>query len=368
MDNKKLSTNPVLPAIGILIIAAITLFLTLQNSGTDSSGAVSGQRLNTQWNARWQQGQPFHIPRRALATVAANGYLYVIGGVDQQGKYVREVEFTRILANGQLAPWQTTSALNQGRFYLAAVSANGFLYAIGGGAGSLGDNNQPVNTVEKARIQADGSLGPWQPTTALMTPRRGLKAVASKSHIYAIGGYNGVFLKSTEHAAISPDGELAPWQIDPQESSMDRYIHSAALYDKYLYVLGGHVQQSLSLGYGDVEMAIIQSDGKLSPWTVESSRLLIPRFIASAFARNQFLYILGGHNGTQRLSSVEFAPINRGGHVGEWQLTAPLNVARSAASISIYDEYIYVLGGIGDRQVLNSVEMAKQASNGHLGF
>ena len=148
---------------------------------------------------------------------------------------------------------------------------------------------------------------------------------------------------------------------------MDRYIHSAALYKKYLYVLGGHVQKALSLGYGDAELTVIQRDGNLSAWTVEPSRLMVPRFIASAFAKNNFLYILGGHNGAQRLNSVEFADIKRSGHIGNWQLTAPLNLARSAAAVVTANDYVYVLGGIGDQHVLNAVEMAKQMPNGHLG-
>ncbi|KPJ95681.1 MAG: hypothetical protein AMJ53_02240 [Gammaproteobacteria bacterium SG8_11] len=366
MHNKFSSPNSLWPALGILFVAAITLFFTLYKPEKEIGD--SQLQPNPVWDGRWIQLQPFNIPRRALAAVTANDYLYVIGGVDQQGNYVREVEFTRILEDGRLAPWKTTSPLEVGRFYLAAVTANGYLYAIGGGAGTLGDENQPVNTVEKAKILPDGSLGPWQSTLALKTPRRGLKALASQSHIYAIGGYNGVFLKSTEHAAISPSGELTPWQIDPQESSMDRYIHSAALYDSYLYVLGGHVQKAVSLGYGDVEMATIQSDGSLSPWTVEQSRLVVPRFIASAFAKDHFLYILGGHNGAQRLNSVEFATITRNGHIGNWQLTTPLNFARSAAAVVTHHDFIYVLGGIGDVQVLNSVEMTKQLINGHLGL
>jgi len=204
MHNNFSSNNPLLPAIAILLVAAITLFLTLQNPGSKTD--LAPLPLTQQFDARWQLVRPFNIPRRALAAVATSRHLYVIGGVDPQGKYVREVEYTSILADGSLAPWKFTSALNQGRFYLAAVSANGYLYAIGGGAGALGDNNQPVNTVEKAQIHPDGSLGPWQPTTGLMTPRRGLKALANESHIYAIGGYNGVFLKSTEHTTISSTG------------------------------------------------------------------------------------------------------------------------------------------------------------------
>ncbi len=363
MSDKNNSTYSFLPAIGILLIAALTLFLTLQSPDTHRNDTPAPSN----WQEQWNQERSLNLARRALAAVAVNGYLYAIGGVDEQGNYVRETEFARILADGSLTPWRTTSSLNRGRFYLAAVNVNDYIFAIGGGSGALGDDNQPVATVERARIQSDGSLGAWEIVTSMQSPRRGLKAVATQSHIYAIGGYNGVFLKNTEYAAISSTGLLGDWRIDPHESHLDRYIHSAALHDRFIYVLGGHVQKALSLGYGDVEMTEIQNDGSLSPWSSQASRLLVPRFIASAFAKDAFLYILAGHNGAQRLNSVEYAAIAPNGHVGVWQMTAPLNMPRSAAAVATYGDYVYVLGGIGDRQILSSVEMARQLPSGQLG-
>lgn len=319
------------------------------------------------WISQWKMGKNFQFPRRALASVEANGHLYVLGGVDQQGQYAKSVEFAKIGKNGDIGPWQTTSALNVGRFYLAAVVVNNSIYALGGGSGPVGDDNYPISNVEMASIQKDGSLGKWQIVSNMRLPRRGLKAAAVDSRIYAIGGYSGIFLKSIEHATVNSDGTLGSWQVDKQEAVVDRYIHSAALYQKTLYLLGGHVQRSDQMSYGDVESSKINASGYLSPWSIEKSRLLNPRFIASAFAVNHHLYIAGGHNGSNRLKSVEFAPIYSNGRVGQWRKTTSLNIPRSAAASVVVNDYAYVLGGISDQEVLNSVEIAKFASNGHLG-
>ncbi len=319
------------------------------------------------WIAQWKMGKNFRFPRRALASVEANGHLYVLGGVNEQGQYVKSVEFARIGKNGDLGPWQTTSALNVGRFYLAAVVVNNSIYALGGGSGPVGDDNYPVASVEMASIHKDGTLGDWQIISNMRLPRRGLKAAAVDNRIYAIGGYSGVFLKSIEHVTVNSDGTFGTWQVDAQEAVVDRYIHSAALYQKTLYLLGGHVQRSDQMSYGDVESSEINPSGYLSSWSIEKSRLLNPRFIASAFAMNHHLYIAGGHNGRSRLKNVEFAPIYSNGRVGQWRTTTPLNIARSAAASIVVNNYAYVLGGISDQKVLNSVEIAMFAPNGHLG-
>ncbi|MCI0505792.1 MAG: hypothetical protein L0Z73_06730, partial [Gammaproteobacteria bacterium] len=55
------------------------------------------------------------------------------------------------------------------------------------------------------------------------------------------------------------------------------------------------------------------------------------------------------------------------GHVGEWRTTTALNIPRSAAATTVFGNFVYVLGGMGNEQVLNSVEFATAAANGHLG-
>ena len=319
------------------------------------------------WEPRWAQANSFSIARRALAAVASNSHLYVIGGINNQGKYVRETEYASIDSSGKVGTWQFTSSLAEGRFYLAAVIVGDFIYALGGGTGPVGGDNQPSAMVERARINADGSLADWELVSYMQLPRRGLKAVAFGNRIYAIGGYSGIFLKSTEHVLVNPDGSLGEWSIDPQEANLDRYIHSASYAKGRIYLLGGHVQRTDKMSYGDVESAAINAFGQLNPWEIEPSKLLQARFISSSFALGDYLYLLGGHNGGRRLHSVEFARIFGNGRVGNWSMTTPLNTPRSAAATAVSGNYVYVLGGMGNTDALNSVEYATSVRNGQLG-
>lgn len=347
-----------LPAIGTILLLGLGLLLWTQGGHHENQSS---------WIPEWQMLTPFQTPRRALAAAASAGYIYVVGGMDRSDHYVAEVEYAPILSDGSLGVWRYTAPLNEPRFYLASVIVNGFLYAVGGANGERGKDNIPSATVERAPILPDGSLGPWQRVTYLTTPRRGLQAAVYRNHIYAIGGYNGNFLKSVERADILQDGSLSTWQLDPQQAIVDRYIHAATQYDDKLYLLGGHERNSEAISYGDVEMSQIGNDGGLRPWAIQESTLKTPRFIATASAMNGYIYMLGGHDGGNRLASVEFAPIDAMGQVGSWSYTTPLPAGRSATTLATQGRKIYVLGGMGPDGVMNTVEMAEQRENGHLG-
>jgi hypothetical protein len=320
------------------------------------------------WTPGWRLVGGFHTPRRALAAATDGRYLYVIGGVDDRGAYVKTVEYARIGPDGVPGPWRPTSPLASGRIYLAAAYLNGYVYALGGGTGPLGSDNTPTALVERAAVGDDGRLGPWQRQAYMTTPRRGLKVVSYRNHIYAIGGYNGTFLKSVERADVDTGGDITDWTLEEEQSVLERYIHSAALWRNRIYLLGGHVHNQFKMDYGDVESTMIRPDGHTAPWEIEHSVLQVPRFVASAFAMGGYLYMVGGHNETRRLRSVEFAKIRHNGHVDTWQYAAPLQVERSATALAVAGDTVYVLGGMGEDRVLNEVEMARQDDDGRLGY
>ena len=302
------------------------------------------------------------------AAVAHNNYLYVVGGIDGNERYVHTVEYAPIQADGSLGKWRTTSDLNNGRFYNAAVASNGYLYTLGGGSGETGMYNYPISSVERAKIMADGSLGPWQPVNNMLSPRRGLKTVLHDNVIYAIGGYDGRFLKSVEQSRILDDGSLSAWQMEQHESIIDRYIHSAAHYEETIYLLGGHMRDTRQTSYRDVETATMGSQTELSAWQLVPNSLLSPRLVAEAFTLGPYLYIAGGHTGNDRLTSVEVSRLDQLGQPGPWRYTTPLPQARSAYAVATWKHYVYALGGGGDGAPLNSVVMASANHKGDLGF
>ena len=83
---------------------------------------------------------------------------------------------------------------------------------------------------------------------------------------------------------------------------------------------------------------------------------------------NRFIYMLGGHDGRNRLRSVEMAPLDEQGRVGPWSFTTPLHDERSAAALAVHGDNVYVFGGMGTGGALDSVEMATQRDKGQLGY
>jgi hypothetical protein len=137
----------------------------------------------------WSQGS---LPENTLrpSVVANNGYLYVVGGLG--GTVVRNhVLYAQIGANGAPGTWITLTAPWTGRRDAAAAAAGGYLYVMGGAS----DNNHPATSelpdVWKAPFNTDGSLGTWAATSAFANPRRSMVAAVAGSYIYAYGGARG---------------------------------------------------------------------------------------------------------------------------------------------------------------------------------
>lgn len=346
-----------IPGSIILLVAGLLFFVVLKKHANQAPD-------NEHWVEGWREVSTFQFPRRAPAAAISGNYMYVLGGVDGKGEYVRTVEYSPISTNGDLGEWKKTSDMLEDRFYLGAASDGKYLYALGGGGGPIGDDNIPLASVERAMIRQDGSLGEWQHHSYLTTPRRGLKIEQFNNHIYAIGGYNGQFLRSTERLDLNSAPE---WLLDENEANIDRYIHATARNQNQLYLLGGHVKKAGSMSYGDIESTNVRENGSLEPWNISPSRLVNARFIATAFSVDKYLYIAGGHNGVQRLNSVEMTSVDRNGIPGKWELLTPMIFKRSAAASVVHGNRVYVLGGMDDSGVLNSVETAILGTGGRLG-
>ena len=350
------------PILAAVTLAGMILFFIWVIQGS------SNQPQQSTWVTSWKIEPSFHYPRRAPAAVAYKGFLYIVGGIDGNNRYVHTVEYAAINKDGSLNTWKTTTALKEGRFYNAVIAANGYLYTIGGGSGAPGTHNYPIASVERAKINTDGSLGKWQIVSQLLTPRRGLKAILYQNTIYAIGGYDGRFLKSTERSTIQSDGSLSPWRMEQHDSIIDRYIHSAAKINEHIYLLGGHMKDPRKTSYSDVESSHIQSDMSLGKWQFQADSLQTPRLVAEAFSLNQYIYIAGGHTGNNRLTSVEMSRTDKDGKLAPWRQTTPLLTPRSAYAIATYQNHVYVLGGAGEPLPLNDAHMASANLRGELGY
>jgi N-acetylneuraminic acid mutarotase len=75
---------------------------------------------------------------------------------------------------------------------------------------------------------------------SLTTARRGHASVVIGNYLYIVGGFGDSPLNSIERAIIHADGSLGPFSPVPEVSlATARYGHTATVVGSYLYVIGG---------------------------------------------------------------------------------------------------------------------------------
>ncbi|HAG50476.1 MAG TPA: hypothetical protein DCL42_03975 [Deltaproteobacteria bacterium] len=296
-----------------------------------------------------------NVPRMAFAAIAVGENIYVIGGTNDRG-YISDCEWVKVSPDGAVTNWKKVYSLTAPRGFVAVASYNGYVYAIGGANGEHGSNL--LNTIERAKINPDGSLGRWElEKNTMFSSRRGGTAFAANGYIFAIGGYNGEFLDTVEKAKINPDGSLGKWELMIPTLQDRRYIHSSIYTGGYIYVMGGHDRGSGG-ALNSVEYAKVKNDGGLEEF-VKALPSIGARYGAGVVVMNDFIYLIGGYDG-RAINSVERAALNPYGAINVWESVSSLSIPRNSPGIVAYKNNIYVIGGSDDKgRYLSSIEAVK---------
>lgn len=334
-------------------IAVLALMLVLSGCSTQSK----------LWIAEWKQTSSLSVARAGTAVVAANDTIFVIGGVDGTD-FIDTTEFARINADKSLGPWQQGPQLNEKRGFIDAVIHDGSVYVVGGGNGPNG--HHLLKSVERARILPDGTLGPWETEkNQMVVARRCSKIIATDKAIYSFGGFGGTLLDTVESAEFLPDGSLGEWHLEPKTMLMPRYVNGVKKWGSSAYVIGGH-DQDKGVGITDVEWSPLGSEDQRN-WKA-TRPLQIGRYGLSTVAHGEYLYALGGLTGLEFLNSVEKSKVNADGQLSAWQMSTPLNEPRGMFSVIEYKDWIYVIGGTNRDNYLSSVTYATTNQAADFGY
>ncbi len=330
------------------------------------SNATSKNQVsqNEVWISGWKETSPLNVVRAGAAMVTYNNFVYMIAGVDGR-KFLRSTEYAPILPDGRIGEWKTGPQLIEDRGFTEAVVKNGYIYVVGGGNGPNGQNL--LTTVERAKINPDGSLGAWrQENNRTVLPRRCTKLSLIGDYLYSFGGYGGALLDSVEYAKIETDGSVGKWTMASEAMTLPRYVNSVKTVDGFAFVLGGHDQQK-GVGIVDVEWARPQVNGDMHSWQ-KTSPLKTGRYGVASAKNDKTIYMLGGLTGLEYLGSIEKSQVLPEGGLTEWQETTAMSVPRATFSAFTNNGYIYVLGGANRDGYLRSVEYAEINAQGDLGF
>lgn len=310
----------------------------------------------------WLQTSPLLSPRSGAGIVEVHSLVYAIGGIDGV-HFLKSSEYSAIHGDGALGDWQPGSDLNEERAFFGVAAHHGFIYAVGGGNGPSG--HHLLRSVERAAIRADGSLGPWQEEKELLNfPRRCAKVVAAGDYLYAIGGFGGTLFDSVERARFNADGSLGPWRLLDAKLTMPRYIHAVAETADHLYILGGHAQQG---GGGEAAAEYTGLDGHRAVTTWHATAALQQgRYALAAAAHGNDLYALGGMNGATYLDVVEKSRINADGSLGAWRKIAPLPAPLADFGAVVHGDWLYVIGGTNPQGYFDNVFITRFDKHGDL--
>ncbi len=316
------------------------------------------------WIPDWKETSHINTPRAGTASVLVKDKIYLIGGVDGNN-FLNTTEYAQVNKDGTLGPWKFGHELNEARGFTDAVVHGDFVYVAGGGNGPFG--HHLLNSVERARIQADGTLGPWQlEKNSMVVARRCSHIIATDKALYTFGGFGGVLLDSVEYAEIHPDGSLGEWQLDPKVMTMPRYVGTVKNDGDTFYVIGGH-DQSKGIGITDVEWSRPTADETLQTWQA-TSPLQQGRYAVSSSAYGNYIYALGGISGAEYLDSIERTAVMKDGQLEPWRTVAHLDQPRANFSTVDNNDVIYVLAGTNRGGYLSSVIFANRNANGDIGY
>jgi N-acetylneuraminic acid mutarotase len=315
----------------------------------------------TPFTAVSQSGSTNNIitARWGLGYVAANGYLYFIGGCTAgapPGSCTTmpdaSSESLQVYNNYSGSPKSFTNATNwnTNRIGGGSVVLNGYIYYAGGC--TIIDCSAVAPANYYAPINSDGSLGTWTTAAnALPAARAWGKLVAVGGTLYYMGGQNSAGTAQSQVYYSTPSsGAPAAWGTatrgigDPGTgSAVTRTGLAAAVYNDRIYVTGG------STG-GTAQSTVYVSPAQTSGGNITGSWTSTTAFTTArsghmAVAYGATLYILGGYDGTNYLSDVQYAPINSDGSIGSWKYGAnlPQNVREGEGFAA--NGYMYIMGG-----------------------
>jgi len=222
-------------------------------------------------------------------------YLYVVGGADS-------VERAAIHADGSLGPFAALPDVHllTARANLALAVVGNYLYVMGGAA------PETSTRVERAAIGVDGSLGAFEvvPDVTTAAGRVYFSAEVIGSYLYVLGGINIQSQNSVERAKIAADGTLGRFENAEGctlSSGRDRVASVRIAGD--LYAVGG---QAPSAPF-TIERASIDASGTLGTFSLLTVHMSTSHKDSTGVVIGDYLYVLGGLFGT---ASVERAPIN----------------------------------------------------------
>lgn len=298
--------------------------------------------------------------RWGLSVPVSNSYAYVIGGctfgTSPSGCTTRTdvVQTFQIYNNDSGSPAgynasATTYTSAPNRIGASATVLNGYLY-VAGGCTSTTDCTTAITDVSFTAIDTNGTLGTWASTTnVLPAVRTWGKLLSAGGSLYYIGGQDSTATNeqtTVYYATPAAGGNIASaWGTATNGLPGARTKFGAAVWNDRLYVVGGLDGGAATTNTVYISPQLTSGGNVASAWAT-STTFSVNRFGGAVVAYANNLYLLGGNDGTNYLSDVQYTKIDpTAGTVGAWTYSTSLPAPLSQADAFAANGYIYLLGG-----------------------
>lgn len=314
------------------------------------------------------------------STQVYNDRLYVIGGVGSVGGAPSSsVYYTKINGNGTLNSWIQTTSFSGGRMtnggHFSAVWG-AYLYVSGGcsAVNASGYCTAVQSDTQVASINADGSLDTWNTVGGVSEQRMGFTIVTWRDRIYAVGGCstqntstgdcNSGMISSIVYGTINQDGDAStvgqsvangtapcagaqPSGCNlPGDGFAGNLLNASVITKGHLYIIGGCANNTCSSAVDDVAYVAISSTGALTrpasctngsfqggAWCVETSNpLVVAKAASSPVVFNDVIYLVGGLDGNSNTNTIQRATINPDGSLDAWTVQTMTGIGATSVS------------------------------------
>lgn len=300
--------------------------------------------------------------RWGLSVPVSNSFAYVIGGCtvgDPPGSCTTRtstIQTFQIYNNDSGAPagYTTGTSIGADRIGGNAAISNGYIYYVGGCSDIACTTT--TGTTYYAPLDANGIIGSWSGGNALPSSatRAWGKLVASGGTLYYIGGQTGAATStaqstvfySTGFSSGNPTwGTATTGLTDSGGTAQPRTQFGAAVWNNRIYVVGGYNTSAVTSSV--LVSPSLPSGGNItSNWSSGSSSINVARAGAAVVTYANNLYVLGGFDGTNYLSDVQYGKISTSnGNVSNWTYSTSLPTAIRDGEAFAANGYMYVIGG-----------------------
>ena len=272
-------------------------------------------------------------------SVRIGNFVYVITGESESlGVFTSDIERAEILGNGEISPWIVVGNLPSSRSQAVAAATESNIYVLGDHPG--------VTSVDRVPVLPDGSLGATVPERSMITARLNGGAIVHDGYLHVIGGSdNGAsppILNAVERALINPDGSLGPWEVGPS-LNVRRTSFGLVKTQTYVWAISGGTVDATT---ETIERAKLLPDGALGPWELVSATVAGRSDVTALLVGSCIFLVGGGEVGSPGATDqVDCIRIDENEDIVEVIPQPELTLRRSAPAVFTDQSFLFVTGG-----------------------